>query len=61
MKNNFHPSRSELIIAAKSSSSAVKKHLADCDWCHMFFELLSRFQTAGQLPLVSAPPAWIER
>lgn len=61
MKNNFHPNRNEIIIAAKGSSAAIKNHLADCDWCSLYFEFLSRFQSAGLLPLNNAPQAWIER
>ncbi len=61
MKDNFHPSRSELIQAARQSSPVFEKHMAACNWCQLYLELLTRFQMAGQLPFVSAPEAWVNR
>ncbi len=58
---NSHPTRKELILAARLDSAAVGKHLAGCSWCYLYFGLLAKYQFAGQLPLAHAPQSWIDK
>jgi len=58
---NSHPTRKELIIAARTGSAIPKEHLGSCGWCNEYFELLRLFEFAGELPLVDAPQSWINR
>ena len=56
-----HPTRKELILAARGDAVIDNAHIAGCDWCSLYFELFSKFPLAGELPLVSAPKPWIEK
>ena len=48
-------------MAARSAVQIAQAHLAECTWCSLFFELYSKYSLAGELPLVSAPKAWIDK
>ena len=56
-----HPSRKELLSALGSKDKNVNIHLTECNWCSLYFELLSIFNFAGEIPLPSAPASWIEQ
>lgn len=58
---NSHPTRKELILAARGAGTIANAHIAECNWCRLYFELYSIFPLAGELPLASAPHAWIEK
>ncbi len=50
-----------MILAARGAGGIVKGHLAECSWCGLYFEFLSRYPLAGELPLVDAPRIWIKK
>ncbi len=56
-----HPTRTELIAAARGGTAVAGEHLSSCDWCSLYFELYSEFSFAGELALVSAPRSWIDK
>jgi len=56
-----HPSRKELILAARGAGTIAQAHLDECNWCSLYFEFYTKFSLAGELPLVSAPKSWIEK
>lgn len=59
MKN--HPSRIELLSALNSSDKRFGSHFKSCDWCRMYYEILSEFPFAGEISLPDAPKPWIEK
>ena len=58
---NSHPTRKDLILAARGAGIIANAHIAGCSRCSLYFELYSKFPLAGELPLVSAPKSYIEK
>lgn len=57
----MHPTRKELMTAAKSGKENLSAHLAKCTDCRELFELFRAFQVAGEIPLPDAPAGWIAK
>ncbi len=56
-----HPTRKELLEAARSNSDQYTAHFKACADCRELFEFYRAYQVAGKLPLGDAPEGWIVR
>ena len=54
-----HPTRQELMSAAKARSSRIAAHLGACEDCRQLFEMFTAFPVAGEIALPDAPTGWI--
>lgn len=57
----MHPTRKELMTAAKSGQTDFSDHLAHCIDCRELLELFRAFPVAGEIPLQDAPAGWIAK
>ncbi|MGH8015101.1 MAG: hypothetical protein ACREBV_02815 [Candidatus Zixiibacteriota bacterium] len=60
-KMKSHPARQELLAAIRSGENTYKEHFSVCNWCGLYFELLSKFELAGEIPFPSAPNVWVKK
>lgn len=59
--NPDHPTRQELIAAARTGKVWFASHLHTCVECRDLFSLFRAFPLAGEPLLQSAPSAWVAR
>lgn len=58
-KEPIYPNRPAVLTAARTGDLAVRKQLTPED--QLYFDLAARFDVVGEIPLSSAPAAWIKR
>jgi hypothetical protein len=57
---NDHPERKDLLAAVKAGDNRLAGHFSHCQWCNLYFQLLSKYPFAGEISLPHAPFSWIE-